>query len=339
MKPPAVSIVLPCYNAENDVARAIESIRAQTLTDWELIAIDDGSQDGTLDVLADLAALDHRIRVRSKPHSGVVDTANLAMQLARAPVIARMDADDVSRPDRLSEQLAYLRRNPDCGAVSCLAHFAGNRETAGGYAHHVDWANGCLTQHDIELNRFIDLPVPNPTLMFRSQLLDNHGRYKNGDFPEDYELFLRWISRGVRIGKVNSPLLDWHDPPTRITRNDTRYSPAAFHQCKAPYLLQAIQKIGCEDRQLWICGAGRPARKLARALESLWKPASGFIDLDPAKIGRTIHGRPVVSPDNLPEKNQAVIINFIASRGVGEAVRRDLIAKGREEGVDFWIAA
>lgn len=336
---PMVTVIMPCYNAQNTVARAILSIQSQTFSSWELIVIDDGSTDNSADIIAKLAKNEPRIRFDRRDHEGVVGATNYGLSMARGPLLARMDADDVSRPDRLMRQVDTLTRHPELGAVSCLAYFAGNTATAEGYAHHVRWANECLSTEQIELNRFIDLPVPHPTLMFRRNLLDSYGLYRDGDFPEDYELVLRWISHKTKIGKINEVLFDWYDPPTRLSRNDDRYDMAAFHACKAPYLAEAIVASGCADRELWIAGAGRPARKCARSLESAWKKASGFIDIDPRKIGRVIHGSPVVALDDLPSINQTVIVSYVGTRGARDVISNQLLASGRVEGVDFWIAA
>ena len=128
---------MPCYNAEVTVTRAIRSIQGQTIQNWELIIVDDGSTDNTANIVADLAETDDRIQLVKREHEGVVAASNYGFTLATASLIARMDADDVSRPDRLEKQRRRLIDHPELGAVSCLAHFAGNVETAGGYAHHV----------------------------------------------------------------------------------------------------------------------------------------------------------------------------------------------------------
>lgn len=334
-----ISIVMPCYNAEASVERAVRSIQSQSLEEWELIVVDDGSTDKSANLVEKLRVDDHRIQLVRQSHRGVVAASNAGFELATSPLIARMDADDVSLPDRLKKQSQALETQPELGAVSCLARFAGDHEAAGGYAHHVEWTNRQVSPQEIALNRFIDLPVPHPTLMYRRQLVEKWGGYREGESPEDYELFLRWVSAGVSIGKVNEVLYDWHDPPTRLSRNDSRYNMAAFHACKAPYLAQAIVKADCSDRELWIWGAGRPARKCARPLESAWKPASGFIDIDPRKIGRNLQGRPIISSDNLPPIGQTVIVSYVGTRGARDIIRADLRATGRIEGVDFWICA
>ena len=250
-----------------------------------------------------------------------------------------MDADDVSLPMRLEKQSQALSTEPELDAVSCLARFAGDADTAGGYAHHVAWTNQHITPAQIKLNRFIDLPVPHPTLMYRRELIDQLGGYRHGDFPEDYEMILRWIAGGAMIGKLNEVLYDWHDPASRLSRNDPRYDMEAFHHCKAPYLSQAIKDQDLTGRELWIWGAGRPARKCARPLESAWKAASGFIDIDPRKIGRLIQTRPVISSTQLPPIDESIIVSYVGTRGAREKIRNELLASGRTEGVDFWICA
>lgn len=330
---------MPCYNAEATVARAVESIQTQSMHDWELIVIDDGSSDTSAKIIAALASNDSRISIIRSDHRGVVESSNYGFSLSLAPCIARMDADDLSRPDRLELQYKALQENSNLGAVSCIAEFAGDSEKSAGYAHHVAWTNQHKTPGEIALNRFIDLPFPHPTLMYRRVLIEQYGGYRHGAFPEDYEMILRWINSGVRIGKVDETLYDWHDPPTRLSRNDPRYHPMAFHRCKAKYIAEAIASVGCSDRELWVWGAGRPARKCARPLEQAWKPASGFIDIDPRKIGRKIQDRPVVSASELPTEEKAVIVSYVGTRGARDSIRAELVEANRIEGVDFWICA
>ena len=116
--PPPVSVYMPAYNVGRYVRQAVKSILAQSFGDFEFIIIDDGSTDDTLVVLKELAARDKRIRLISRPNAGVSATANEAIGLATGEFLARMDGDDVSTPDRLEKQVAYLRANPDCVAVS-----------------------------------------------------------------------------------------------------------------------------------------------------------------------------------------------------------------------------
>ena len=98
---PAISVVLPVYNAEAYVREAVQSILAQSFTDFELIIINDGSTDGSGAILRELAARDTRIVLVERPNGGLVSALNEGLEMARADLIARMDADDVAMPERL----------------------------------------------------------------------------------------------------------------------------------------------------------------------------------------------------------------------------------------------
>src|SRR5687767_9206093 len=112
---PAVSIVLPVYDAVAYVAEAVRSILAQTFGDFELILVNDGSTDGSRDVLAGFK--DYRIRILDQQNLGLVAALNRGIREARGEWIARMDADDVSLPGRLEAQITHLRRHPEIGLL------------------------------------------------------------------------------------------------------------------------------------------------------------------------------------------------------------------------------
>lgn len=112
---------MPVFNGAPFVEEAVESILAQTFADFEFIIIDDGSTDRSLELLQRYADRDHRIRLFSQSNLGIGRTRNKALSLATGEFLAVMDSDDVSLPDRFSKQVHYLRDNPDCAAVGCLA--------------------------------------------------------------------------------------------------------------------------------------------------------------------------------------------------------------------------
>jgi len=114
---PQISVLMPVYQAEPYLEEAVESILAQSFDDFELLALDDGSTDGSPRILADLAARDDRIRVRVAPHVGLVSTLNEGLAQAQGTYIARMDADDISYPERFERQVAYLEAHPECVAI------------------------------------------------------------------------------------------------------------------------------------------------------------------------------------------------------------------------------
>ncbi|HET7535966.1 MAG TPA: glycosyltransferase [Candidatus Didemnitutus sp.] len=352
---PAVSVVMPVHNAAATVARAVASIEAQTLTDWELLAVDDGSSDASREILLELADNDPRVRVLTIARSGIVAALNAGLAGAESPLIARMDADDESHPERLAEQAALLAAKRELGLVGCLVEFGGDRRVSAGYALHVDWLNSLVTPDAIALNRFVESPFAHPSVMFRRELVEEWGDYRDGDFPEDYEMWLRWLEAGVVMGKVPRPLLTWHDAPARLSRTDRRYDPEAFFRIKAEYVARwlkdrqverdlrarskRVEDAALHPRPIWIWGAGRPTRKRAAYLEAHGVAISSYIDIDAKKTGRKVGGVPVLAPKELPPAGEVFVLGYVSSRGARELIRADLKKRGYVEGQDFLMCA
>jgi len=334
-KDPLISVILPVYNAEQTIGAALESIRAQSLENWELIVVDDGSLDTTGEIVSWHSRQDERIHLHSRGHRGIVQALNAGFQLSSAPFLARMDADDVSHPERLALQHEYLCSHPEIDLVSCLLNYGGREKS--GYSLYVDWLNQLQTPEALLLNRFIESPVAHPSVVFRRKWAERHGAYREGAFPEDYELWLRWCDAGMRMGKVQHELLVWNDPPGRLSRTHPRYSTEAFYRLKVHYLARWMEKNLPGNRALWLWGAGRISRKRFAALESKYRPFDGFVDIDPQKIGGNVQGRPVVSPKAIPP--DAFILTAVGNRGAREKIRRRLLRENQIEGVDFLCAA
>jgi len=118
MDVPRVSVVMPVYNTADYLKEAIDSILNQTFSDFEFLTINDGSTDGSLEILQDYAAQDRRIRVVDQTNQGVTATFNRGIDLARGEYLARMDSDDIAVPSRLAQQVQFLDLNPDVVALS-----------------------------------------------------------------------------------------------------------------------------------------------------------------------------------------------------------------------------
>ena len=245
---------MPALNAASTVERAVESLLSGTFSDFEAVCVDDGSTDDTLSILRGLESRDGRVRVLGKEHSGIVDSLNFGLRHCKAPLIARMDADDWCEPSRLQNQSSFLEQNPGCDLVSCLVRIVRPDGGApeGGMKRYEGWVNQLTQPDDILHNRFIESPIPHPTVLGRRGVFE--GGYASGPFPEDYELWLRCLQRGLRFGKVPRVLVTWTDGTDRATRTDSRYSREAFRRVKTDYLLPAIwpqgsHRLGCRDER------------------------------------------------------------------------------------------
>jgi glycosyltransferase involved in cell wall biosynthesis len=330
---------MPVFNAAAAAHRAIDSIRRQSLRTLELIVVDDGSTDQTPETLRRLGAGEPRLRIITTSHSGIVAALNTGLAAARSSLVARMDADDEAHPDRLAAQVSILRENPEVGLAGCLVEFGGDRQRQAGYARHVDWINSLVSSDDIELNRFVESPFAHPSVIFRRALVRQHGAYRHGEFPEDYELWLRWIEAGAVTAKVPRVLLTWNDSPRRLSRVDPRYDPEAFYRCKAGFLARWLQRHVEPHRRILVWGAGRPTRRRAELLVGHGVNIDGYIDIDPRKIGRKLASRPVLGPDRIPAPARCFVLGYVAKLGARELARAHLTSRGFVEGRDYLMAA
>jgi len=334
---PAVSVILPARDAAATLPAALDSLRGQTLREIEILVIDDGSTDATPDIARRAASDDPRVIPIRASGCGIVAALNQGIAAATAPHIARMDADDISHPERLARQKAHLDACADAGLVGCRVAFGGDAVASRGYALHVDWINGLLKPEEISLHRFIESPFAHPSVMFRRELPARHGGYREGPFPEDYELWLRWLGAGVKMAKLPEELLVWNDPPARLSRTDARYSKEAFFRLKAEYLARWLAKHNPRHPEIMTWGAGRLARRRAEMLLPHGIQIVSHVDIAPRLIGRRAVGRPVVHPDEIPR--DAFVVVFVASRGARDLIRARLEAGGRAMGKDFILAA
>ncbi len=339
MSLPEVSVVLPAYNAADTLAQALDSLVAQSLETFEVVVVDDGSEDTTWELLTSAAQDDPRIRPVHMEHAGIVPALNLGLEKARGTLIARLDADDVCLPERLALQKGYLDQHPTIGLVGCKVAFGGDRQACAGYARYVDWTNTLLTPEAISLGRFRESPLPHPSVMFRASLVQEHGAYRDGDFPEDYELWLRFLDAGVAMAKVDQELVVWNDPPHRLSRNDPRYEVDRFYATKARYLARWLERHNPFHPDIVVMGAGRVSRKRADYLLGHGIRFAAYVDIDPRKVGKVVHGRPVIHRDELQGPGEQFAVSFVASHGAGSDISRFLGSRGWTPGRDFLLAA
>jgi glycosyltransferase involved in cell wall biosynthesis len=199
----ALSVVLPVFNGETFLDAAIASIRGQTFGGFELLVIDDGSQDASAAIAGGHAAQDQRVRVLANPGKGLVAALNFGITQATAPLIARMDADDIALPERFARQMARITAEPDLlalGTGTFRIDAAGNRLHA--------------TVPPVEPSEVAEVlqrvnPMAHPTVVMRRTAVETVGSYRPAYLrAEDYDLWLRLAERG-KLANLAEPLLEY----------------------------------------------------------------------------------------------------------------------------------
>jgi glycosyltransferase involved in cell wall biosynthesis len=330
---PSISIVMPFRNAVATLPEALVSVLAQDFGDWELLAVDDHSSDGSADVVRRLAGGDSRVRFfANEGPPGVVGASVTAGRAAAGEWLARMDADDVSHPQRLSRQRTMARERPELDVIGCRVEILS--PLGDGMVRHVDWVNGRMEPAEIANARFIENPMVHPSSLMRKAAVEAAGGYLEVPWAEDHDLFLRMLERGSVFGKVPETLLKWRDSPGRLTRSDPRYGDACRHRMRAHFLsrMAVVKKRG-----VVIAGAGPIGKTLALELQAKGVEVRGFFDVHPRRIGETIHGAEVAGLDQFGRRwREAVLLSAVGVPGGREEVAGLAEEAGYVEGGDFW---
>jgi glycosyltransferase involved in cell wall biosynthesis len=336
----AVSVLIPCFNAENTLEEALKSLIIQTFSDFEIIAVNDGSEDSTLSIMNDWADRDSRIRVIDHPHQGIISTLNAGLHVCKSQYIARMDADDLCHPERLERQVSHLENHPETAVVGCLVRGFPPGMVGRGFQIYLSWLNSLVSDADIRCQIFVESPFAHPSVMMRKGWLDKVGGYQDLGWPEDYDLWLRLFLAGARFSKVPEYLVDWRELPQRLTRSDSRYSLENFLRLKAHYLMRGPLS-NCDSVIVW--GAGMTGRRLSKHLIRQGAPLTAFVDIDSKKIGRRLRKLPIITPEDLPnllrQFSQPKVLAAVGARGARHLIRQRLNSINLQEGKDWWGVA
>jgi len=329
---PAVSVILPVHNGGKYLADAVRSILEQSFQNLELLLLDDRSDDGAI---AGLDIQDGRLRILNSSRAGVVGTFNEGMALARGEFIARMDADDLSLPQRLAQQMNYLKAHPDVDICGGCVEIFSDQPLGAGNLRYQGWLNSCKSPGRISREIFIESPIPNPTAMFRRDAIERLGGYRDTDWPEDYDLFLRADAKGMRMGKPDSVLLRWREHARRLTRTDSRYEIARFQAAKACFL--ARHRLPGQPLVIW--GAGPTGALMHDLLQSEGAEIRGFLDVHPRRIGGRKRDLPVWGIDHLSRLDDEFVLVAVGAAGAREEIKAYMLENKKREAIDYLFVA
>ena len=340
MPDPLVSVLLPVFDAQDTVGEALTSLSAQSLEDFEIVVIDDGSGDGSVSAVATYARREPRLRLIAAPHEGLIAALNRGLSACRGRYVARMDADDLTHPQRLGRQVQLLDERPEVSVVGTLVDAFPAATVGEGLRIYLEWQNGLISGAEIRREIFIESPITHPSAMFRRCEILAVGGYQEHGWPEDYDLWLRLHVAGKAFAKVPEVLLSWREHPRRLTHCDRRYSVENFLRAKAHYLIAGPLR-GRDAVFVW--GSGKTGRRLSKHLIRGGCTPDAFIDISPRRIGSTLRQVPIIGPADLRSRwtrwNSPILLAAVASRGARQLIREELRRQGLTEGEDFLCVA
>jgi len=277
---PAISVIMPVRNGAEWLAEAVASVRGQEFSDFELVIVDDGSDDGAAALLSGFAAADRRIRLIRQAPQGIVAALNTAIAAARAPYLARLDADDRARPDRFGKQLAFMQAHTE---IQLLGTFADRIDAAGNVVGRLTPPTDPAT-----LARVLERinPFVHSSVMMRTALVRRIGGYRAAfGAAEDYDLWLRLAEAGD-MANLADHLIQYRQHDSNLSRRDA---------IRQSFSLRLAQR-SAEGRR---SGSGDPADALTAPPDWWAHEAETSFFADDVSLYRFLDSDPVQGPQHL----------------------------------------
>lgn len=329
---PLVSVVMPVRDGGQYLAGAVASILGQTHENLELLLVDDHSTDRAI---ASLDRSDPRLKVLANHGRGIVDACNTGLDHSKGEFIARMDADDVSLPERLQVQLEYLDANPRVDICGSRVEIFSQAGIQGGLERYQEWLNSVREPEQVRQQIFIESPLPHPTLMFRRDAVRKLGGYRDNGWPEDYDLLLRADAAQISMGKPEPVLLRWREHETRLTHTDARYDRRRFMRAKTHFLVR--YRLAGRSAVIW--GAGPTGRDMFDLIREEGGIVDGFIEVHPRRIGGEKRGLPVWSIDKVGNLGPSMLLVAVGAAGARDEIESFLRENGKTVGTDYLFVA
>jgi len=327
-----ISILMPVKNAESFLTECLDSIISQSYENWELVAVDDGSSDDSLQILKNYEQSDHRITAYRNDGVGIIAALRLAYSYCQGGMITRMDADDIMTTDKIE----VLHKNlniygPGHLAVGGVKYFS-SKPLGEGYKRYEQWLNGLTAEGENFTELYRECVIPSPCWMLYKADLEQVGAFDSDLYPEDYDLAFRMYQADLEVIPCIKQIHLWRDHPARSSRNDPNYLDNRFIKLKCHHFME----YNFEDRPLVVWGAGKKGKSIIQHLKQRL-PDLYWITENEKKIGHEIYGITVDSPDLLTELFLPQVIVAIANPDDQAAVDQRLFTMGLYPMVDYFL--
>jgi glycosyltransferase involved in cell wall biosynthesis len=299
-----ISIITPFYNPGDYLEDCIKSILNQTYTHWELLLVNDGSTDHSLEIARKYADLDTRIQLSENREKGLISALRLAYETSTGSYITRMDADDLMTESRLELMLQELQVRGKRHVCVGLVKYFSEGELGEGYRKYEEWLNNLsLSQSNFD-GLYRECSIPSPNFLIHRDDFETIDGFRPDDYPEDYDLAFRMHLHGLTVCSVDQVTLHWRDHASRSTRTQDHYQPLSFIPLKVKYFL-LLDFNSKQPLLLW--GAGTKGKLIAKELIKRQVSFTWITEND-KKVGHNIYGVILKEPQGVSTSNSLVIL-------------------------------
>jgi glycosyltransferase involved in cell wall biosynthesis len=303
---------MPFKNPGKYIIPCIESIINQTYKNWELIAVNDHSNDGSYLQAMSYANRHINIHVINSDGKGIINALQCGYKHSRGDYIHRMDSDDIMPTDKLENMLEAM--SPNCLVTGLVDYFSDDFDLGDGYKKYTDWINNSMTSDDLWRGIYKECPIPSSGWLIHRDDFEAMGAFNSSFIPEDYDFSFRLYQSGMDLRVVPQVIHYWRDSTNRTSRTKSSYFPENYFDLKVYYFLE-IDRDNSISLMLW--GAGKKGKKIAK---SLIYNGIGFtwVTDNPSKFGVNIYDQLVQSRNDVNLKNYQQIIAISSPREQNE---------------------
>nr|WKN36557.1 glycosyltransferase [Tunicatimonas sp. TK19036] len=323
-------------DTEQYLPECLDSIRAQTFQDWELVAVNNVSSDRSPEILKEYSQRDPRIRVFDTDREGLIQALQTSFRHSRGMLLNRMDSDDIMPSNKL--ELMYQAWMPHGkGAVIAggTKYFMDGGAVEGGFKRYERWLNRIAQDQTYQQEIYRECVIPSQCwLIHRDDFVAADG-FRPEVYPEDYDLCFRLYKQKLHIVGINQVLNFCRDRPDRTSRTDGSYQDNRFFDLKLRYFFELDRD---PKRPLVLWGAGRKGKDMARLLQARGEPFHWVCD-NPNKIGHNIYGIHLESLASITQLDQPQIMIIVTSPQAWAGILTQLKAWEKLPVRDFWFFA
>lgn len=259
-----IAIVMTVQNEELYLRECLQSIINQSFKDWELVVIDDHSSDSTSEILEDFKQKDKRIQWHTNDGNGIIPALTLAYEKSTAPYITRMDGDDLMPADKLELLLNIIKHHGKHVIATGKVQYFSSHPITAGYKRYENWLNDRCEKNDHAAWIYRECIVASPNWLCHRSVIDAVGGFANLQYPEDYDLVLKWIEKGFAIQSTTAITHLWREHPERTSRNSSVYDQASFFHLKLTFFAKKYH-----DSPIFVLGEGKKANLALEILKKL----------------------------------------------------------------------
>ena len=333
MSNPLISILIPFKNTREFLPECLDSIIGQTYQKWELIIVNDNSDDKSQGIVDEYALRDKRIRLYDNDGTGIIEALRTAFKHSNGDLITRMDSDDIMTSTKLEILSTLLLENGKGHvAIGHVKYFSENG-IGDGYDRYEKWLNKLTTLGSNYSEIYKECVVPSPNFMVYRDDLIRCGDFKPNTYPEDYDLTFRFYKVGLKCIPCEELTHYWRDYSTRTSRTHEHYNNNFFLEIKINYFLELEYD---DSRPLSVWGAGAKGKMIAKYLVDRGVPFHWICD-NPKKIGHIIYEQKLLKFDYISQLENPQSIITVANENAQVEIKSYMEKKGMKSMKDYFF--